>query len=123
MLFSKGRIMTGDPQFPTPEAQRSNRRHAERYFSDLTGTAMQAALEMPCRVLDLSVGGARLAFEQDVDQSIDGRQIQLEIDGFGRFQARLRWIDPRHAGLSFDLDADAQTALMDQISAALSEEF
>ena len=115
--------MTGEHSHSEPEAQRHNRRHAERYFSDLTGTAMQAALEMPCRVMDLSVGGARLAFEQDVDRSINGRQIQLEIDGFGLFQARLRWIDPRHAGLSFDLDADAQTALMDQISAALSEEF
>jgi len=89
----------------------------ERRTAPRTGSAFDTSLRghkgtarSPCRIIDISSGGARLMIYQDLSPETS---IQLALPGKGLVDAHIVWANGREAGCRFDspLDASTVTAL------------
>lgn len=70
----------------------------------------KATTRSPCRIIDISSGGARLLIYQDM---VPETSIQLALPGKGLVDAHIVWANGREAGCRFDspLDASMVTTL------------
>jgi len=68
----------------------------------------------PCRIIDISTGGARLMLYQQLDPETS---IRLSLPGKGLVDAHIVWADGREAGCRFDNPLDDATVIKLQASA------
>lgn len=73
-----------------------------------------AASRSPCRIIDISTGGARLRLYQDLPPETS---IRLSLPGQGLVDAHIVWADGREAGCRFDRPLDDATVILLQTSA------
>ncbi|HUB96122.1 MAG TPA: PilZ domain-containing protein [Stellaceae bacterium] len=62
---------------------------------------------VPCRVADLSRGGARLSVAADIAV---GQAVTLVVTGIGTFRGAVIWADTGELGLAFAAPANATAA-------------
>jgi hypothetical protein len=91
-----------------------NRRRAAPRSSTACDTLFDRALEAtrsPCRIIDISAGGARLRLYVDIEPET---KIRLSLPGRGQVDAHIVWANGSEAGCCFDtpLDEMAVTAIM-----------
>ena len=79
-------------------------------------THMRAAAtsRSPCRIIDISMSGARLRLYQDLAPDTS---IRISLPGKGLVDARIVWADGREAGCRFDRPLDEASVSMLQASA------
>ena len=84
------------------------RRAAPRFGSafDTVLRGTKSAARSPCRIIDISSGGARLMIYQDLSPETS---IQLALPGKGLVDAHIVWANGREAGCRFDSPLDAST--------------
>ena len=100
----RGHVTLGDkPQNP------NERRHFARFKTLLSGMISDQAMQSDCRILDLSLGGARIG-GLDGDQRLPER-FSVRIDRFGLTEGRLLWQSGDQAGVRFDGEPTAIAAL------------
>ncbi len=93
-----------------------SRRQAPRHiagFDSHVGPA-SATARSPCRIIDISSGGARLRLYQDLPPETS---IRLALPGKGLVDAHIVWADGREAGCRFDRPLDEATVLRIQADA------
>jgi len=73
-----------------------------------------ASVRSPCRIIDISSGGARLRLYQ---QLAPETSIRLSLPGKGLVDAHIIWADGREAGCRFDRPLDEATVTVLQASA------
>lgn len=73
-----------------------------------------AAARSPCRIIDISSGGARLRLYQQLPPETS---IRLSLPGKGLVDAHIVWADGREAGCRFDRPLDEATVHVLQASA------
>lgn len=73
-----------------------------------------AAPRSPCRIIDISVGGARLRLYQDLAPDTS---IRISLPGKGLVDAHIVWADGREAGCRFDRPLDPAIVAVLQASA------
>lgn len=85
-----------------------NRRAAARVGSafDTDVRGPRGAGRSPCRIIDISSGGARLMIYQDLSPETS---IQIALPGKGLVDAHIVWANGREAGCRFDSPLDAST--------------
>ncbi len=76
--------------------------------------AAAGAARSPCRIIDISSGGARLRLYQ---QLAPETSIRLSLPGKGLVDAHIIWADGREAGCRFDRPLDEATVTTLQASA------
>jgi hypothetical protein len=98
---------------------RENRREHERSQVELDGQLFVPAeeSEQPCRIVDLSAGGARVVCE-DVPPCTT--YVILYVDGFGRFPAVTTRYSDGAIGMRFDMTEHKRKKLTQQIKAYLT---
>lgn len=84
-------------RIPREERRLTNQRLAERHW----GVVDRALLtfrrkKMLVRVVNLSSGGAMI--EAEIEPRI-GETVAIEIDGYGRYEAKVRWVRDGRLGL------------------------
>ncbi|KRB80915.1 hypothetical protein ASE00_18065 [Sphingomonas sp. Root710] len=86
----------------------SNRRASPRVGSafDTDMRGRKGMGRSPCRVIDISSGGARLMIYQDLPPETS---IQIALPGKGLVDAHIVWANGREAGCRFDSPIDAAT--------------
>lgn len=70
-----------------------------------------------CKLLDISVGGAAVRTDSPPDV---GRDITVEIDGLGKFDAYVRRICDGKVGLAFATDTRERWLRLKELSLALN---
>jgi len=92
------------------------RRAASRNASALDTNLRHAssASRSPCRIIDISMSGARLRLYQDLAPDTS---IRISLPGKGLVDARIVWADGREAGCRFDRPLDEASVSMLQASA------
>ena len=88
--------------------RRAATRIGSAFDTDLRGS--KGAARSPCRIVDISSGGARLMIYQDLSPETS---IQIALPGKGLVDAHIVWANGREAGCRFDspLDASMVSAL------------
>jgi len=86
-------------------------RRFERYETNLAAHAVQDGYEIPCQVMDISAGGARVRFDSIALQSFRGSQCRLQVPGLGSYPSEIRWRDQGEMGLAFGLTELSRSAL------------
>ena len=88
--------------------RRATTRIGSAFDTDLRGS--KGAARSPCRIVDISSGGARLMIYQDLSPETS---IQIALPGKGLVDAHIVWANGREAGCRFDspLDASMVSAL------------
>ncbi len=82
----------------------SNRRAFKRK-SVLESAALLIGSEtMPCSVIDISVGGAQIELEPDIE---NGTAVTLSVEKFGTFEAQVAWARKDRCGIKFTGATDA----------------
>ena len=71
------------------------------------------ATRSPCRIIDISTGGARLRLYQDLAAETS---IQVSLPGKGLVDAHIIWANGREAGCRFDRPLDESTVTRLQAS-------
>lgn len=87
-----------------------SRRMAHRHiagFDSQVGLS-SAAARSPCRIIDISISGARLRLYQDLPPDTS---IRLSLPGKGLVDATIVWADGREAGCRFDRPLDEASVL------------
>ncbi|WP_046194487.1 PilZ domain-containing protein, partial [Sphingomonas sp. SRS2] len=91
------------------KSRRAAPRVGSAFDTDLRGR--QGTARSPCRIIDISSGGARLMIYQDLSPETS---IQLALPGKGLVDAHIVWANGREAGCRFDSPIDAVTVTMVQ---------
>jgi hypothetical protein len=91
--------------------RRTAPRHAAAFETQIR---LRSASRAPCRIIDISSGGARLRLYQDLEPETS---IRLALPGCGLVDAHIVWADGREAGCRFDRPLDEATVSMLQASA------
>lgn len=65
----------------------------------------------PCRVIDLSLGGAGLRTDAHL---LLGTKLKLEVDHIGVFRAKVAWVDDDQMGIMFTIDENEVRFLLGQ---------
>lgn len=86
------------------KSRRASPRVGSAFDTDLRGR--QGAARAPCRIIDISSGGARLMIYQDLSPDMS---IQIALPGKGLVDAHIVWANGREAGCRFDNPIDAAT--------------
>ncbi len=85
-----------------PDAnRRAVPRKASSYDTMLGGAS--GAARSPCRIIDISVGGARLRLYTDIAPET---QVRIVLPGRGAVDAHIIWANGREAGCRFDTPLD-----------------
>lgn len=87
----------------------SERRSFARFKTLLAGMVSDQSMQSTCRVLDLSLGGARIG-GLDADETLPER-FSLRIDRFGLAEGRLLWQRGDQAGVRFEGEPTTIAAL------------
>lgn len=87
----------------------SERRTFARFKTLLAGMVSDQSMQSTCRVLDLSLGGARIG-GLDADETLPER-FSLRIDRFGLAEGHLLWQSGDQAGVRFDGEPTTIAAL------------
>lgn len=87
----------------------SERRSFARFKTLLSGMVSDNSMQSGCRILDLSLGGARIGGLKK-DQPLPER-FSVRIDRFGLTEGRLLWQSGDQAGVRFDGEPTAIAAL------------
>ena len=74
-----------------------------------TNLRSQTAARSPCRIIDISSGGARLMLYQQLDPETS---IQIVLPGKGPVAAHIVWANGREAGCRFDRPLDEATVAL-----------
>jgi hypothetical protein len=80
--------------------ERPRRRAEERFALGETASCNFNELDVPCRVLDLSPGGAKLQFDHELTAA-QGTEVAVELDGIGELKGRIVWAAKGNAGIRF----------------------
>ncbi|WP_425098416.1 PilZ domain-containing protein [Tropicibacter sp. S64] len=86
-------------------------RSDDRIDCHIAAHAVQDGYRVPCTVLDISPGGAKLQFDSLSTQSIHDRPIVLDIPHIGGLPATFRWRAGDRGGVIFTLSELNQSAL------------
>lgn len=74
-----------------------------------------ASVRVPCRAIDVSAGGVRLALS--VPPGLPkGVAVALDIENFGEFDAEVMWIGSTEVGLRFDADPMAMAEVLEAMA-------
>ena len=87
-------------------------RTATTLNTDLRGPG--GATRSPCRIIDISISGARLRLYQEFAPDTS---IRIALPGKGLVDAHIVWADGREAGCRFDRPLDAASVEMLQAAA------
>lgn len=91
------------------------RREYERSEVTLEGVLSfpEEGTEFPCKIRDISVGGAKIGFDEAKDKSLIGRTVVLTLALYGSFDGEIMWIKQNNAGINFtgDKAANAQALI------------
>lgn len=87
----------------------SERRTFARFKTLLAGMVSDQSMQSSCRVLDLSLGGARIG-GLDADETLPER-FSLRIDRFGLAEGHLLWQRGDQAGMRFEGEPTTIAAL------------
>ena len=99
---------------------RVERRRFRRVRVDLPGRLFTPAdgKEARCQVCDLSPGGAAIACELS---PIEGTQVVLYVDGFGRFEGHVTRLDDANFGVYFSCTALKRERTAEQLTLFLNK--
>ena len=86
-------------------------RSDDRIDCRLFAHAVQDGYRVPCTVLDISPGGAKLQFDSLSTRSIHDRPLVLDIPHIGLLTATFRWRAGDRGGVIFTLSDLNQSAL------------
>ena len=87
-------------------------RTAPTLITDLRGPG--GATRSPCRIIDISISGARLRLYEEFAPDTS---IRIALPGKGLVDAHIVWADGREAGCRFDRPLDAASVEMLQAAA------
>ncbi len=97
--------------------QQSDKRHHARKGVSLTGILRAGAAPgapcAGCEILDLSVGGARIALAAPMDVP---NAVVLEIGQFGSYAAEVAWADYPAFGLRFEESPDKMAEMITAVA-------
>jgi hypothetical protein len=91
-----------------------NRRLAPRSPSAYDTNLRIATMRSPCRIIDISTGGARLRLYRDLAPETS---IQIALPAKGLVDAHIVWANGHEAGCRFDRPLDEATVAMLQATA------
>ena len=94
-----------------------DRRQHERFFIRLPATAIQDGYETVGEVRNVSGGGALFQIDPISATAIYSRPLELEIDGVGRYPAKIMWRSTVMFGLSFQIDESISQLLHTRLMA------
>lgn len=106
-MFSSEVVLRGE------KCRREAKRHIAGFDSQI-GLAAGTTARSPCRIIDISISGARLRLYQDLPPDTS---IRLSLPGKGLVDAHIVWADGREAGCRFDRPLDEATVLRMQADA------
>lgn len=86
------------------KSRRASPRAATAFDTDLR--VPMGGARSPCRIVNISAGGARLMLYQDLPPETS---IRIAVPGKGLIDAHIVWADGREAGCRFDLPLDDAT--------------
>ena len=120
-MAGSGNAPPGDAARPPHEprivrhvrAKRADDRHACR----IAAHAHQDGYAVPCMVMNLSAGGARLRFDALSARSVHDKPLVLDMPSIGRYPARFVWRAGECAGLAFDLAPAFRQSLKARLAA------
>ncbi len=92
------------------------RKFRRRGFTGMVRIDVDGA-NIACKLLDISVGW--IAFRTDSPPEV-GRDIAVEIDGLGRFDAYVRRVNDGKVGIAFATDTRARWLRLKDLSRALN---
>lgn len=90
------------------------RRAAPRGRSSVDTSLRTAATRSPCRIIDISTGGARLRLYEELAAETS---IQIALPAKGLVDAHIVWANGREAGCRFDRPLDELTVAALQATA------
>lgn len=99
---------------------RADRRRYRRVDVDLSGRIFlpEGQREAPCKVLDLSPGGARISCEFDL---VAGITVILYVDEFGRFEGDIVRLTGGNFGVQFNCSVLKRERITEQLTAFLNK--
>jgi PilZ domain len=105
---------------PTVVKARAERRRFRRVRVDLPGRLFTPAdgKEARCQVCDLSPGGAAIACELS---PVEGTQVVLYVDGFGRFEGHVTRLEDSNFGVHFSCTALKRERTAEQLTLFLNK--
>jgi hypothetical protein len=104
---------------PTTRKTRAERRRFRRVSLNLPGRLFMPAdgEEAPCKVIDLSPGGATVMCELS---PASGSQVVLYLDGFGRFEGQVVRRDAKGLGVRFSCTHLKRERIAEQLTLFLN---
>ena len=102
---------------------KADRRRYRRVDVDFAGRVFlpRDQREAPCKVFDLSPGGARIALRHSICPP--GRTIILYVDDFGRFEGTVVRLTGGDFGVQFRCSALKRERVAEQLTVFLNKEF
>ena len=105
------------------------RRSHRRYTMSQPCRAIFGGREYRCRVMNMSVAGARIVFDMKVAehpftlevQPPRGSLVELLLEGIGRLKTKVVWQDLAGVAVEFDLDQEEDKRLVDSFRGVLEE--
>ncbi len=92
------------------DKQLTSRRQDERYPSLLNAKLSHGDQIFQCRIKNISVGGAMVELDREIDQEIDAKgPVKLNLGAFGEFACDIIWQNKTRLGLTF-LDGTGKMA-------------
>lgn len=101
---------------------KADRRRYRRIDVDLTGRIFlpRNQSEAPCKILDLSPGGARISSDADFGSD---RNVILYVEDFGRFEGNIVRLSGGDFGVQFHCSALKRERIAEQLTVFLNKEF
>lgn len=113
-----------DPVDPPPIAtaeEPAYLRRSQRVSVKVAARCLQDGYVIPCEILDISEGGARLRFDSLGIAGIRDAPLNLQIPGYGQYLAEFRWRHGFDAGAEFQLTDRQKELLSRRIGKALRD--
>ena len=82
---------------------KNDARKTERFYVDLDCRAVQAGVEIPGSVRNISGGGAMVKLDPVATAALNEKPIELIVDGFGPLPSRIMWRSAFRFGVSFNI--------------------
>jgi hypothetical protein len=96
-------------------------RRSPRIKVNLGARCFQGGYDIPCQILDISEGGARMRFDSIGIAGVRDDTLNLQIPGYGQYHADFRWRQGSDAGAEFRLTDRQREHLSNRIRTALRD--